>query len=585
MPRRILLIRPTLPPDDAVGAPITPTEFALILLRRFVMRCATLHRPDAVVVFATPEALDRIAPPRAGLPPNRPVGLTWRAHLDGLKCPWTLVPPGGSPDGLPGGALNGLPGGWPDGSPLPEPPPLGDPPFAYLEIEVADDDCGVIRWIARPEVEASDDDCGVIRRIARADSPTDRDMQAAAAGHGEVSGATLRSAHDAPPAHNPADYATFPTSPRRHTLRLPDGVALVDRHIHTHFAYCSCDMDPARVAPLARAFGLADFSLSEHSDQLYFTSEALANREMMRRGLDLVLEARANEEARATSEALGDAAPRANSPQSDAGRLPGVAELHSAMSSAVPSATQHTREDVVPSATRRSQEPHSIVAARMDAWVRAVREAGLSDDRLGFETECDLQGRPILLPEDAARAPRRIGAIHNLAATLDLPRVATPRVTGDRDNKDNQDNQVNKDNKVNKDAKDAKDNKVAQDFAAAAQRAGEEFLRLLEPFAASGITTLAHPFRVFRRRGLVVPEWLFVPVAEILARHGVAAEINFHSGNRPSVAFTRECLARGVRLAFGSDAHELCEIGDFAPHLEHLKEAGYQGPPEDVLLA
>ena len=174
----------------------------------------------------------------------------------------------------------------------------------------------------------------------------------------------------------------------------------------------------------------------------------------------------------------------------------------------------------------------------MDAWVRAVRAAGHGDGRLGFEVECDLQGRPILLPEHAALAHRRIGAIHNLAATLELPRVAVPRDANGATPRT-----------LPSDAPSGGSSQTLTDGAQAgthsgpqraspdvAQRAAEEYLRLLERFVTCGITTLAHPFRVFRRRGLDVPEWLFVPVAGILARHGVAAEINFHSGNVPSVA-------------------------------------------------
>jgi histidinol phosphatase-like PHP family hydrolase len=84
---------------------------------------------------------------------------------------------------------------------------------------------------------------------------------------------------------------------------------------------------------------------------------------------------------------------------------------------------------------------------------------------------------------------------------------------------------------------------------------------------------LAHPFRFFTRKGLRKPEHLYPVIAERLAARGVAAEINFHS-NDPEPAFFRECLKRGVRLALGSDAHELAEAGDMAPHLRLLESLG-----------
>jgi len=99
------------------------------------------------------------------------------------------------------------------------------------------------------------------------------------------------------------------------------------------------------------------------------------------------------------------------------------------------------------------------------------------------------------------------------------------------------------------------------------------FMRDVERLLAHPIQVLAHPFRYFRRGGLTRPAHLFRPVASLLAARGVAAEVNFH-GNVPDPAFVAECLSRGVKIALGSDTHDLVESGELAPHVAALKAAG-----------
>ena len=110
-----------------------------------------------------------------------------------------------------------------------------------------------------------------------------------------------------------------------------------------------------------------------------------------------------------------------------------------------------------------------------------------------------------------------------------------------------------------------------------------EYLFLLEKLLAHNIDILAHPLRVFRRAHLQAPETLFAPVAELLAKYATAAEINFHS-NEPALPFIEACMRRGVRFSLGSDAHNLYEIGEFAPHLQLLRDAGFDGDLDDILV-
>ncbi|HEY3378353.1 MAG TPA: metallophosphoesterase [Armatimonadota bacterium] len=174
---------------------------------------------------------------------------------------------------------------------------------------------------------------------------------------------------------------------------------------------------------------------------------------------------------------------------------------------------------------------------RMPAYLAAARQL-CPPARLGLELDCDAAGQPVVRPEDQGQVALLIGAVHHLRE-LDNPQPDL-------------------------------------------ERAADEFLARLQTFIPSGIQILAHPFRVFRRAQLPVPERLFAPTVRLLREHGVAAEINFHT-NEPSPAFTTRCLEAGVKLTFGSDAHNLYEIGEFTPHLALLRQCGITGDLHDVL--
>lgn len=57
---------------------------------------------------------------------------------------------------------------------------------------------------------------------------------------------------------------------KRHELRLPDGLELIDYHVHTPFAYCSENMNVPLSMALAKEFNLAGLCFTEHSGQLHF---------------------------------------------------------------------------------------------------------------------------------------------------------------------------------------------------------------------------------------------------------------------------------------------------------------------------
>ena len=173
---------------------------------------------------------------------------------------------------------------------------------------------------------------------------------------------------------------------------------------------------------------------------------------------------------------------------------------------------------------------------RMPDFWSDVEEVQRDNLIIGFEVDSDFQGNMILQNEDQQRAQLLNGAIHQ------LPELRKEKVD--------------------------------------LKRATDEYLRILECFVQTGIQILAHPFRIFRSHE--VPTELFVPVIRMLRENNVAAEMNFHF-NRPQPEFVKMCVEAGVKITFGSDAHNLYEVGEFAPHLKLLDEIGYKGDLKDIM--
>lgn len=471
--------------DDHAGSG-RRCSIADVLLERAVRRLNRLVRPDVVLVLG-----DLVDDGGSAEAPGRLAEL--RMILDGLDAPWLAIP-----------------GNHDDDS---------EQFYSVFPRPAAIEDIGDVRFLAFVDREEpgynatrSRDDIERIRR-ARAD----HDGPIVALQHvclfppeqgrvapynytnaGEVitalkeAGVTLSvSGHHHHGAENVRDSGvTFVNTPglceapfpflaitldagrvetQRHELAMPTELQLVDNHIHTQLAYCAENMSVRKSIALARDFGLAGITFTEHAGQLYFDRKPYWANAWMAAG-------------------VGGA-------DEDYNRMPAYLEL------------------------KRANEGDFA--------------------RFSLEVECDVHGKMVLHREDRHNFDWIMGTIHALS---DFSKGTPPQ-----------------------------------------QHHLDEFLHLVDCMGRQGIRVLAHPTRIFRRAGWETPRGLFEPTAALLREYGIAAEINFHT-NEPPVEFVRCCLAQGVKFSFGSDSHNLAEIGDFSFHLSLLDDAGFDGDPRDVLV-
>ena len=167
---------------------------------------------------------------------------------------------------------------------------------------------------------------------------------------------------------------------------------------------------------------------------------------------------------------------------------------------------------------------------RVSSYLERAAAVGLSRQRVGFETDFDFHGRPVLEAADRAAAGFIIGSYHW------TPETAACRPFD-------------------------------------SHLCAERHRRVWERMLSSGLEVLAHPFRVWSRAGVPPPPGLFAELADRLGRARVAAELNFHL-EVPSAEFAVACLERGVPFSLGTDSHALVNVGDFWPHLQFLARLG-----------
>lgn len=176
---------------------------------------------------------------------------------------------------------------------------------------------------------------------------------------------------------------------------------------------------------------------------------------------------------------------------------------------------------------------------RMSRYFGDLASAGISPGCIGLEVDCDYDGNLMVKKTDADKAAFLMGSIHSLKE-LEMENPDEDRVY-------------------------------------------DEFFRRTEKMVNSGIKILAHPFRMFHNKKTEVRDSAYGQLVKILCKSSVAVEMNFHT-QVPSELFIRLCLQAGVKLTLAGDAHNLCEVGEFAPHLKLLSDCGYNGDLKDILL-
>ncbi len=178
---------------------------------------------------------------------------------------------------------------------------------------------------------------------------------------------------------------------------------------------------------------------------------------------------------------------------------------------------------------------------RMEAyknWIAGVKQLYGNRIKIGLEVDLLDDGRLLLAPEDEDGWDIMLGALHDVTG---YERQHTQR------------------------------------------QAEKLFLADAERMVQKSIQILAHPFRFFVRKKLEVAPRIYKPLVKMLAQSGVAAEINCHMGVI-GIDFFRMCVEHGVKLALGTDSHDLGQVGEMYPHLAILKQIGVKGKDFDKVL-
>ncbi len=111
----------------------------------------------------------------------------------------------------------------------------------------------------------------------------------------------------------------------------------------------------------------------------------------------------------------------------------------------------------------------------------------------------------------------------------------------------------------------------------------QEFIYRTEQIVCNSVDILAHPFRMFRRCNLPSAPELYEPMAKLLKATNTAAEINLHT-NDPDPEFLLCCIKYGVKLSFGSDSHNLYEVGELQQHLAIIDSIGYLSRLDEIIF-
>ena len=111
-----------------------------------------------------------------------------------------------------------------------------------------------------------------------------------------------------------------------------------------------------------------------------------------------------------------------------------------------------------------------------------------------------------------------------------------------------------------------------------------QFMDFTMMLLENDIDILTHPTRIFRRRNMEVPQEVVRPIVQRAKERGIAIEINSHSQRDPDEFFVQTCIDEGVKLAMGTDTHNIAEIGDFSYQIAILSKLGVSEEEMDSLI-
>jgi histidinol phosphatase-like PHP family hydrolase len=111
-----------------------------------------------------------------------------------------------------------------------------------------------------------------------------------------------------------------------------------------------------------------------------------------------------------------------------------------------------------------------------------------------------------------------------------------------------------------------------------------QFMDFTMMILETDIDILTHPTRIFRRSRIEVPREVVMPIVQRAKERGIAIEVNSHTQRDPDEYFVRKCIDEGVKLAMGTDTHNIVEIGDFSHHKALLTELGVREEEMDSLI-
>ncbi|MCM8804573.1 MAG: metallophosphoesterase [Candidatus Omnitrophica bacterium] len=165
---------------------------------------------------------------------------------------------------------------------------------------------------------------------------------------------------------------------------------------------------------------------------------------------------------------------------------------------------------------------------RVKDYIEKFKSLNTDIAGLGVEVEVDKNGNLTLLPEDRKFFEILIGAVHYLP----------------------------------------------EEYLVSMNLLEKKFIWTIEKLVENKINILAHPFRFFVRKNIEKPKNLYRNVAKILKKGDVKVELNFHTNN-PDPEFFRICIEENLEIVFGSDSHNLLEVGDFSKHIKFMKNLQY----------